>query len=435
MPPSLRLRIVRLIAHVRTPLYFNAYAMMLSNTVSSVLGILYWALAARLYGAQQVGIDSALISIMLFLAGLSQLNLRVALNRLIPEAGALARRLIFAAYGISLVVTALVSIAFVAMFGVVGAGSAPTDLGPGLALAFIMGTMAWTIFNLQDGVLSGMRQARWIPVENALYGLAKIALLVVLAVTLQDRGVLLSWIIPMVGAVLLTTMFIVRRLLPAYERAAGGRRLSMGPRRLFRFVAIDYVASLFALGYVTLLPILVVSRLGPTAGGHFYIVWAIVTSLNLIPLSMAASMTVETVTGSDDPLVQARQALGHMLRLLVPLVVAALLGAPFVLSVFGEEYAAAGSEALRLFAVGVIPYSVAVVFFAVARICGRSGEVLLVQAALAALILGTSYQLLDLFGITGVAVSWLLSQTVIAFVLLATRLRPILRSKPTGASA
>ena len=50
--------------HVRTPLYLNAYAMIASNLLNSVLGLVYWGLAARLYSIESLGISSAVISSM-----------------------------------------------------------------------------------------------------------------------------------------------------------------------------------------------------------------------------------------------------------------------------------------------------------------------------------------------------------------------------------
>ena len=39
----------RLITHLRTPLYRNGYALVLSSATTSVLGVAYWILAARTY--------------------------------------------------------------------------------------------------------------------------------------------------------------------------------------------------------------------------------------------------------------------------------------------------------------------------------------------------------------------------------------------------
>ena len=72
--------------HARMPLYRNAYALILSDTSNSALGIVYWTLAARVYTTEQVGLNSAAISTMVFLAGIAQLSARTS----IPLARALA---------------------------------------------------------------------------------------------------------------------------------------------------------------------------------------------------------------------------------------------------------------------------------------------------------------------------------------------------------
>src|ERR687885_2667573 len=92
----------RLLAHVRLPIYRNAYALVLSSATTSGLGVVYWTLAARLYTPEAVGLNAAAISAMMFLAGVSQLNLMSALVRFIPTAGVRTQRLIVSAYLLSM---------------------------------------------------------------------------------------------------------------------------------------------------------------------------------------------------------------------------------------------------------------------------------------------------------------------------------------------
>jgi hypothetical protein len=87
-------RLAKIISHVRTPLYGSAYALILSSASSSVLGIIYGTLAARLYDAAQVGVNAAAISAMSFISYLAQLNMAGVLSRFIPTAGSSTRRLI-----------------------------------------------------------------------------------------------------------------------------------------------------------------------------------------------------------------------------------------------------------------------------------------------------------------------------------------------------
>ncbi|HET8680932.1 MAG TPA: hypothetical protein VFM54_03505, partial [Micromonosporaceae bacterium] len=171
----------RLRGHLRNPLYTNVYALTLNTVVSSVLGIGYWVLAARLYSPQELGTGAAIISTMTLLSMLSQLNLNSALARFLPAAGRRGGALIGYAYAASCGMALLLGAGFLVLApGVadrVGLGSA----GPLLAAGFVVAVAAWGVFTLQDSVLTALRGAVWVPVENAAFGVAKVVLLVALA--------------------------------------------------------------------------------------------------------------------------------------------------------------------------------------------------------------------------------------------------------------
>src|SRR5436190_8645178 len=84
--------------HFSIPLYRNAYALILSSTATSALGLLYWVVAARFYGTEVVGINSAILSAMMFLGVVAQMNLGGMLVRYVPLAGRVTSRLIGFSY-------------------------------------------------------------------------------------------------------------------------------------------------------------------------------------------------------------------------------------------------------------------------------------------------------------------------------------------------
>ncbi len=426
-------RLDDLAAHLRVPMYRNAYALMLSNVLTSGLGIVYWALAARIYTADAVGRNSALISSMTFLAGVSQLNLRSALNRFIPEAGDRTSRLIGYAYLATLPVTVVVGILFFAILSATSPGSAQAQIAamPLAAAGFIVVTAAWSIFNMQDGVLTGLRQALIVPVENSTFSIVKIILLVAFS-GLAAYGIFLSWAIPTVIGVFLISLIVFRWLIPIHVRNSRDVARPLELARIVRFVTGDYLGALCVLAYVSLLPVIVIDRAGPEAGAYFYIVWVIATSLNLLPLSITISHTVETVSTKGDPIARTRGALLHAMRLMIPIVAVVTIGAPWILAIFGPGYAANGTDLLRLLALSVIPYSINLIYFSLARIRARVSGIVIVQAILAVLTLGLSFPLLDRMGVTGIGVATLFSQGSVAIVLLATELRPVLRSRGQG---
>ena len=92
------------------------------------------------------------------------------------------------------------------------------------------------------------------PVENAIFGVAKLGLLLAFASVFVDAGIFASWTIPVLLAIVPVNLLIFRRLIPRHRKAHGdgeGFRL----REISRFVAVDYVSSLLAQSYTGALPL------------------------------------------------------------------------------------------------------------------------------------------------------------------------------------
>ena len=427
-----RARSTDLIRHLRTPLYRNAYALVANSAVSAMLGLLYWVLVARLYSAEDVGRNSAVIASIIFLSGIAQLNLRPVLSRFIPVAGTSTGRFVAIAYFVSADAALVVGAVFVLGIQLWAHDSvyAMIRSTPFLAFSFIGMNVLWCIFGLQDGVLIGLRRSVAVLVENSLFGIAKIVFAVVFTLQAATRGpgIVVSWIIPMVIAIVVVNAAVFRKFVPVHVTAHPETSDLIEPRRIARFVAGDYLGSLFALAYASLLPVIIISQVGATKSAHFYIVWIISTSLQLVPLQMVTSLVVETAA---EPLAfqrQARHLVVQIARILVPVGVILLIGASSILQIFGRGYAEDGAGLLRLLVLSLIPDTVIVLFFGFARVRARVRGIVAVQAALAASILGLSGLLLPGLGLTGVGIAYLASQTGLALFLLVTALRPVLRS-------
>ena len=417
------------VGHVRTPLYFNAYALIASNAITSLLGLVYWSVAANLLTTVSIGLQSAAISMMLFLSGIAQLNLRVALFRLLPEAGRDATKLVWRSFGITLATSLVVGGVVFGVGAAIGAPwtAIPELTAPGGILLLVAGTAAWSIFNLQDGVLAGLRRTGWVPVENTCYAVAKIVALVAVGGLLPAVGIVVSWIVPAIVLVAVVAVVLAVRWLPDHMAAQPDRTLGMERSRLLGFVAADTVGAWFALAATTLLPVLVVAAAGPESGGYFAIAWMVVTALDQVPVNIAASLTVESVHARSDLGPQTRRTVIHMARLLVPMTLLVVVAAPWILRVFGSEYAANATDLLRVGALGLIPLAANALFLAIARVRGEGRLILVTQAAIAVLTLAGSALLLEPMGTLGVALAWLVAQTVVAAFAVPLRLWPLIR--------
>jgi len=423
------LSVHRLVAHARTPLFRNGYALMLSAAATSGLGMVYWILATRYYSAEVVGLNSAVISAMLLVAGVAQLSLASVITRFLPRAGHAASRLVCGAYALTLTVAALAGLLFVLGVRLLSPALAFLGASPLFTLWFVLATMAWCIFTLQDSVLAAMKQAGWVPIENTSFAVAKIVLLL-FAWPAARYGIFASWTIPGAAVLLPISYLIFRRLLPGHAHASAAQAEPLLPRRIASYAASNYIGSMLSLAVNTLLPLLVLHQLGPQANAYFAQPWLIASSLQLIAGNMAVSLTVEAATDRARLASYTRRALVHTARLLVPLVALTLIGAPALLQLFGRAYAAEGADLLRLLALGALPNLVNMLYLSVARVRNRVGAIVIVQAALCALTLGLSYPLLHRYGIIGVGIAWLSSQTLVAAGIALARLRPRTRQEP-----
>lgn len=422
-----RFSLADLSAHARKPLYRNGYTLLLSGIVSAGLGLVYWFLAARFYAPTTIGLNSALLSAMMFLSGASQLGLNSVLVYFIPRAKQHTSALIGQAYLISTVVAGLVGV----LFGL-GVGRWAPALRfvveqPWLFLLFVLSMMAWSIFTLQDSVLTGLRQTVWVPVENALVAVAKIALLICFAGSWQDYGLFAAWMIPTVISLLPINWLIFGRLAPPRQSRGAPGGVPYTLPEIGRHMFGNYVGSLFFLASSTLLPVIVTQMLGAKANAYFYIPWMMATGLQLIPQNMTTALTVEAAHDRTKISTYCYGTLMQTMRLLVPLVLLIFVAAPLILGVFGPDYAHAGTALLRLLPLAIIPNVFVSLYISVARVQNQIRSIMVVQGVICLLSLGLSYLLLKRYGITGIGIAWLMTQGLMALILYSTQLRPLLK--------
>ena len=85
-------------AHLASPLFRNAYALMLNTGATGLLGVVYWLLAARHYPAVDVGRASAAYSAMNLVSGFTAASILGAVTRFIPQSGRRTSALVLRAY-------------------------------------------------------------------------------------------------------------------------------------------------------------------------------------------------------------------------------------------------------------------------------------------------------------------------------------------------
>lgn len=414
-PPRRRVR-----EQLDSPLLRAGLALIASAGITSVLGLAYWTLAARRYDPAAVGATAALLAAMEVIAAVASLGLRTALIRFVPALGPRAPRVILAGY---------------AAAGAVAAAGAGVLLlvhdrwFPELDLLesrvgfawVLLSTVLWVVFSLQDSVLIGMRQARWVPVENAVYAVAKLALLVGLTAPLPRWGIYVSWTAPLALMIVAVSGPALLRL----WRSPGEPVEHLTLTDLVRFSAGDQLATMLWLLTVDGLPLLVLALDGAESNAWYHIAWTMAYTLYLVSSALGSALLAE---GAHEPGAierHARRALRQGLAMVVPASLVVALGAPWLLHLFGADYAAEGDTLLRLLALSAIPHLVTSLFAYRERAHRRLRPVVTAYAALAVGVVGGSALLVPALGVTGAGVAWLGAQCLVAGTLVLTGLRDV----------
>ena len=407
-----RSRADRALDALRDPLYRTGYALVANTAGTTAIGVVYWAVAAHLYDRQALGRCSALVSALILVSSLAQLNLANTLPRFLPRAGRSAGRLITYSYGASSIAALAAGLAFVTVMPRVSPQWQFLGASAPLAVMFVVAAVIWGVFALEDAALAGLHRAVVVPAENIVYGVCKLLLLVAVASVLSSTGIFASWVIPLVVIVPAINWLIFRHYLRDRESAAAPPELRA--RKILRFASGNYLGSLFAQAYGTLPPLLVLSALGAAANSSFYIAWMIASGLELVALNFATSLLVEASTAPHRLAELTRGVLVRCAMITVPGAAVLVLAARPILLIYGPAYASQASVLLAMLGVATIPASFVLVVLSLDRIARRVGRAAVTQLALAVLVLGGSWLLLGKLGINGVGLAWTGANVLVA---------------------
>jgi O-antigen/teichoic acid export membrane protein len=401
---------------------------MLSTAATSVFGVAYWILAARSYSPRALGEGAAAISAVLMLSNFAQMNLFYALTRFIPNAGQATGRLIGYAYVASAGLAVVLGTAFVVVGPHVSHHLSFLHAGSAAAVAFVVAVALWGLFALQDGVLTALRRAPWVPVENALFGLVKLGLLLAFAsVFVGGGGIFASWNIAVLMAVVPINALIFRGLLPA--RSSSERTVTpLSFKGVARFVGVDYISSLFLQSYTTALPLVIVATLGATANADFYVAYAVIAAVDLLSANLTTSLLVEAAHDENRLPEYTRRVLRRSALVLVPVVLFLELAAPYLMKVFGQGYANGSTTLLRILALASLPRMVNIVYMGTLRVERRVGRVVMTQGAISVMVLSLTLLLVSQMNVNGVGLAWLCAHGAVALALLPWLRRTLRRA-------
>jgi len=334
---------------------------------SGILGVLYWYFATHLASQNLVGRASAEIAAITLLSTLSQLSFGPVFQRYLPGAAGRAKRFVLTAYFICVGLALAIATAYI-LFGFTARYYTPSLQW---SILFAVTVALFTIFGLQDYVLVSLRVSRWVAVENNLFGVAKIVLVLPLAAYATGQGIILSWTIPTVCTVIAVNWYILRRRLPKYLRESTLNEPLPSLTRILQLAIPQYTTTLLSIFSTSVVALIVIARRGATENAYYFLAAQIAGPPTLLLWNVSRLLIVETAHEAQDLRRLARHAVASMTAVVAISMGVGITFAHQILGVFGPSYANHGTTLLRLLLLALPGTAVAATYFALAWIDGR----------------------------------------------------------------
>jgi O-antigen/teichoic acid export membrane protein len=390
------------------PMVKNSAYLVAATIATSLLGYVFWTVAARMYPASAVGEAGAGVSAMAFASLLGALGGSMAVLAELP--GKRGHRAWSAAVTAPLVftsatsaVTALGTVAVLASTG----HSAFLYHNAWWVVAFVVGTVATTAIQLLENIWVAQRQAAWFFGASTVFALVKLAILALPALAVFGAtGILVTWSAVLTATVVGSLLVLV--LTYGYRPSLAGFSKQIWSMR--ESLTGNYVISVGDQVTLYAIPVLVALRVSPEAAGWFYAAWKIGGFYAIFASAVGTSTFAEGIHRPDRVLPLALAGLRMALPLIALGAVVTIFAGHLVLDVFGPQYAAHAYALLVLLSLAAFPDAVVTIYRGVLRVHKRYRTAAAICWAISVSRLVLTAVALGWWGIAGAGWAWLATQ-------------------------
>jgi O-antigen/teichoic acid export membrane protein len=374
----------------------NSGFLVLNLIVSAACGYGALSLLTRLYSVQAVGLSATAVSAGGLIVFIMQFGVNYSLPRFLPVST--DRR---ALINTVLTVSLLASLLGAAIFLLLPVAGKLYALGGGLfALAFLIATFVQSGEAGLGTVLISERSSSNVAAANSVPNLVKL----IAPVAFTFLGAFGAYAARIVGDVF---GFFIFGAVVARKGHRFRPTLSVAATRdLRRFSLGMYVASLLGSLPLMVLPLIILSRFGPSQSAYWYIAITTASLLYQLPSTIGQALLPEVAhRPSERRHLVLRSAL-LVCSIVIPVLVVAFFAAPLGLKLFGEHYVAATLAPLRWLIIAgfitVVNYASGTVLF----LAKETFVISVINVIDAVIVLGLA--LTWATGAQGVAISWLI---------------------------
>lgn len=394
----------------RDSLFKNSIYLMVTNFITSIIGFIFWIIAARYYSSTDIGMTSALFSSMTLISMVSSIGLSRALIFYLPR-DKNADKIIGSCITINILSSIIFSIVFL-----LGINIWSPELNKILnnlenISIFIFITLSLSVSSLIGSAFSAGRRSSFQMIKESIYHSVKIFPLF-LFINFGFIGILLSlgvglFISIMVGCILI---YKVWNFFP---------KLKLDPiiKNMARFSAGNYVADILYNLPRLVFPIIILNILPAKFAGYFYIAIMMASLVYGISLSISVSLLVES-SDKNKFWNNVNNAIIFNLIILIPSILLFMIFGKFVLNIIKPDYGTNATTTLIILAITGLPLSLVNIFNTVRNSQNRVSSLIKMNFIIAFITIILSIPLIKIMNIEGIAISYLIANTVGAIIII-----------------
>jgi O-antigen/teichoic acid export membrane protein len=262
---------------------------------------------------------------------------------------------------------------------------------------------AYSITWVLEGAFNAIRKSEYYFILNLLYG-SRILFLFPL-VFLGAMGIFSSFGLSFVLGLILAFILLARC---SIRPALGIDRAFL--REAWQFSAGAYIAGMLMSAPNMVIPIMVLHVLGAESTANYYITYAIVSILFMIPYAFTTSLFVEGSHGGEMKKSVFR-TLASMFALLIPAIIGLSLFGEQILNLIGKDYVE-GITLLRVLALSAVFVSICQTFISIAKVRNDIRSLIIISGFVSVALLGLGYTLMLHFGLIGMGYAWFATYAV-----------------------
>jgi O-antigen/teichoic acid export membrane protein len=428
------MRLVKVLLHWITSnrvMLVNTGSLVGTTAVTSVLGFIYWWVAARQFPLEAVGIASATISAMALLGSFCMLGLGTLLITELPRQPGQEGPLISTALVVVGGVGGGTGILFAIISPYVSTQFNPLKAGITDIAVFASGVGLTAITLVLDQALIGILHGNLQFWRNTFFALTKLLLLFALGLFLSQKvgmTIYVTWVLGMALSLTALLGFVVCKR-GWHERVWWPQWRLL--HKLGRVALEHHFLNLTLQAPTLILPVLVTVLLSAKVNAWFYVSWMIANFVFVVPSSLTTVLHAMSSAQQSALRYRARITLGLAFGTSLLANGVLQLATKQVLATFGSVYAEQAAWCLRILLFAAFPLIIKNHYISFCRIQDRVTNAMLGILPGGILELAAAAAGAHLGGLSGLSLGWVIGITVEALCMFPTVYKTVQGGKGT----